>query len=372
VKALCLCGGGISGGMYELGALAAIDEWLRREGFGTVNDFDVYVGTSAGSFVATILAAGMPARTAYRAVVEEDASMMPARRTDIYRFDARQGLGIALDLAGVLGSAVKRSLGERRLLGIGELVGDLVDALPAGIFSLRHYERYLDRFLRHHGLPTRFSEVPRSLFITANDLDSGHRAVFGDGALADVPLATAICASSAFPLFFEPVRWDGRDYVDGAVGKVAHADLALRRGASLVLIVNPLVPLKHDPRRGSVPTPVRSVLREARHIRDKGLLGVFSQASKMSTRTKLHQGIRRYQAAWPDARLLLVEPRDEEADHFLRNPMSMESRRQMIEYGYRSTVSLLERDGASWRVAFAREQATALPTVAAAGNASGA
>jgi predicted acylesterase/phospholipase RssA len=301
----------------------------------------------------------MPPSMAHRAVLDEDAAMMPARRTDIYRFDARQGLGVALDLAGVLGSALRRTIAQRRPVALGELAGDLLDALPAGIFSLRHYERYLDRFLRHHGLPTRFSEVPRALFITANDLDSGHRAVFGDGALADVPLATAICASSAIPLFFEPVRWDGRDYVDGAVGKVAHADLALRRGASLVLIVNPLVPLKHDPRRGSVPTPVRSVLREARHIRDKGLLGVFSQASKMSTRTKLHQGIRRYQAAWPDARLLLVEPRDEEADHFLRNPMSMESRRTMVEYGYRSTVSLLEREAAAWRAAFAREAAAA-------------
>jgi NTE family protein len=269
----------------------------------------------------------------------------------------------------VIGSAVKRTVAERRLIPVGELAGDLLDALPAGIFSLRHYERYLDRFLRHHGLPTRFSEVPRQLFITANDLDSGRRAVFGDTELADVPLAKAICASSAIPLFFEPVRWNGRDFVDGAVGKIAHADLPLRRGASLVLIVNPLVPYKHDPARGSVPTPVRSVFREARHIRDKGLLGVFSQASKMSTRTKLHQGIRRYQAAWPDARLLLVEPRDEEADHFLRNPMSMDSRRAMVEYGYRSTVALLEREGATWRAAFARE---AVPPMSSTGNARGA
>jgi predicted acylesterase/phospholipase RssA len=356
--------------MYELGAIAAVDEWLRRERLGSVNEFDIYVGTSAGAFVATILAAGMPAQVAYRAVLDEDPSMMPARRTDIYRFDARQGLGIALDLAAVLGSAVKRTMRERRLMPFGELAGDLLDALPAGIFSLRHYERYLDRFLRHHGLPVRFGDVPRRLFITANDLDSGHRAVFGEGELSDVPLATAICASSAIPLFFEPVRWQGRDFVDGAVGKIAHADLALRRGASLVVIVNPLVPYRHDPQKGSVPTPVRSVLRQARHIRDKGLLGVFSQASKMSTRTKLHQGIRRYQAAWPDARLLLVEPRDEEADHFLRNPMSMESRRAMLEYGHRSTVSLLEREGAAWRAAFARELATA--SHAATGNARGA
>ncbi len=123
----------------------------------------------------------------------------------------------------------------------------LLDALPAGVFSLRHYERYLTRFLAHHGLPNRFSDVRRELYITANDLDSGHRVLFGQGELSEVPIATAICASSAIPLFFEPVRWNGRDFIDGAVGKVEHADVALARGADLIIVVNPLVPIFNDP-----------------------------------------------------------------------------------------------------------------------------
>src|SRR5436305_11723955 len=89
--ALCLCGGGITGGMYEIGALAALDDFFAPPGrvngdpaapreF-TVNDFDVYVGTSAGSFLAATLAAGIPIRRLFRAILDDDRSMFPARRT---------------------------------------------------------------------------------------------------------------------------------------------------------------------------------------------------------------------------------------------------------------------------------------------------
>ena len=44
-----LGGGGFTGGVYEIGALRALDLLAVNR---TVNQFDVYVGTSAGSFVA--------------------------------------------------------------------------------------------------------------------------------------------------------------------------------------------------------------------------------------------------------------------------------------------------------------------------------
>jgi predicted acylesterase/phospholipase RssA len=349
--ALCLCGGGITGGMYEIGALAALDDFFAARdgapGF-SLNDLDIFVGTSAGSFLATTLAAGIQVRRLFRAVLDDDDSFMPVRRHDLYRVDLRQGFGIVRDLVGIALSQVAR--GFRLRLELSDVLSDLIDAMPAGIFSLRHYEKYLDRFLRHHDLPTRFSDVKRELYITANDLDSGHRALFGEGALADIPIAKAICASSAIPLFFEPVRWRGRDYIDGAAGKVEHADVALARGADLVVIVNPMVPFRNDPDREDLPTP----LVGARHLRDKGLLAVYNQSAKMSTRTKLHQGIRRYQASHPNATFLLIEPREEEGDMFLHNPMSFTSRRRMLRYGYESTARLLTEERQRWETAFLR------------------
>ncbi len=350
--ALCLCGGGMTGGMYEIGALAALDDFfVGRDGESfSVNDFDAYVGTSAGAFLATLLAGGVRARRLFRGILEDDPRAFPIRRTDVYRFDARQGLGMARDIGGILLSAAGRGL--RGKLRASELLGDLLDVLPAGIFSLRHYERFLEKYFRQNALPTRFADCPRELYVTANDLDSGHRAVFGQGELASVPIAKAICASSAIPLFFEPVRWNGRDYVDGAVGKVEHADIALARGADLILVINPLVPFKNDPDREDLPTP----LVGAKHLRDKGMLAVYAQATKMSTRTKLHQGIRRYRAAHPEATLLLIEPHEDESDMFLHNPMTFTSRRRMLRYGYESTARQLKAERELYEAAFGRHQ----------------
>jgi predicted acylesterase/phospholipase RssA len=351
--ALCLCGGGITGGMYEIGALAALDDFFAPspgQARFTVNDFDLFVGTSAGSFLATLLAGGVRARRLFRAVLDDDPTLFPIRRTDVYRFDVRQGVGVLRDVAGILGSAMGR--GVRGKLRPAEIVADLLDVLPAGIFSLRHYEKFLEKYLRENGLPALFRDVTKELYITANDLDSGHRAIFGQGALAEVPIAKAICASSAIPLFFEPVRWNGRDYIDGAVGKVEHADIALARGADLIVVVNPLVPFRNDPDREDLPTP----LVGAKHLRDKGLLAVYAQATKMSTRTKLHQGVRRYRASHPSATLLLIEPHEEEADMFLHNPMTFSSRRRMLRYGYESTASQLKVERERYEAAFGRHE----------------
>src|SRR5437870_11899218 len=54
--ALVLGGGGFTGGVYEIGALRALDLLAVNR---TINEFDVYVGTSAGSFVAGMVANGI-------------------------------------------------------------------------------------------------------------------------------------------------------------------------------------------------------------------------------------------------------------------------------------------------------------------------
>src|SRR5271155_1443932 len=54
--ALVLGGGGFTGGVYEIGALRALDLMAVNS---NVNNFDVYVGTSAGAFIAALCANGV-------------------------------------------------------------------------------------------------------------------------------------------------------------------------------------------------------------------------------------------------------------------------------------------------------------------------
>src|SRR5438093_2687717 len=107
--ALVLGGGGFTGGVYEIGALRALDLLSVNR---TVNDFDIYVGTSAGSFVASLLAAGMTPEEMSRVVNKQvptpfrDVDLSALLRPNYADFAARTVLmplrlvGLARSLAG--------------------------------------------------------------------------------------------------------------------------------------------------------------------------------------------------------------------------------------------------------------------------------
>jgi predicted acylesterase/phospholipase RssA len=328
-----LCGGGITGAVYELGVLAALNEYFVD--FDT-SRFDIYLGTSAGALMATLMAAGVAPTEIARSIMDPAAegAFMPVLRSNIYQLDRAALLGGVRDVLKIV-TRFGRRAAKTRSFAWSELLLDLEDALPAGLFSLEHYQAFLETMFRQRGIPERFDALGPELFITANDLDSGHRTVFGLGNQRGVPIPRAICASSAIPLFFEPVEIDGRDYVDGAVGKVAHLDVALGRGADLLLVVNPMIPVRND--GGELP----SALLGVRRLRDKGLVTVFEQARRMNVRTKLYQGLKRYRLQYPDATILLIEPQEGDADMMLANPMNFNVRRRLLRYGYDSAVRQL-------------------------------
>ena len=60
---LALAGGGPFGAIYEIGALAALEDSI--EGL-SLTRLDCYVGVSAGAFLAAALANGIPVRDVYR------------------------------------------------------------------------------------------------------------------------------------------------------------------------------------------------------------------------------------------------------------------------------------------------------------------
>src|SRR5687767_15702935 len=72
--ALVLGGGGFTGGVYEIGALRALDLLAVNH---TVNEFDIYVGTSSGSFIASLTANGVTPEEMMRVLNSDLRSPIP-------------------------------------------------------------------------------------------------------------------------------------------------------------------------------------------------------------------------------------------------------------------------------------------------------
>jgi NTE family protein len=342
---LCLGGGGITGAMYQVGCLAALEEHF--EDF-SASDFDVFVGASSGSTLATVLAGGFPAMRLYRALLDPSDDFFPLKRNHLLRLDAGEWRRVGTSVLGAARRFFSSAASRPLELDLWNELDRFWDSLPAGIFALDGYERFLGAFMARRGIPDRFDELPRRLLLVAHDLDRGERAVFGEGELRSVSIAQAICASSAIPLLFAPVRVGARDFIDGGMGEVAHADLAVAEGCELVLIVNPMVPVRADVDEKGVPTGHGL----KRRVRDKGLIWVNSQAWRLRSQARLVEGLGRYEREHPETALHLLEPDPDDATMFMYSPMNFAVRRTILEDGFVRTIRQLKAEGSPLRAKF--------------------
>src|SRR6185503_11127010 len=161
----------------------------------------------------------------------------------------------------------------------------LYDSLPAGIFSLDGYERFLEDFFVRRGVPNTFASMPRTLRIMAHDLDSGEEVLFGARGFEHVPVTRACIASMAVPPFFSPVRIGDRHYIDAGAAQTTHLDVAIAAGADVIVVINPMVPVRVD----SVPTGHGT--RDS--VRDKGLMWVMNQAMRIGTEKLMKESCQR-------------------------------------------------------------------------------
>lgn len=322
--ALALGGGGVIGGMYEVGALAALERRLGR----CAARFDLYVGCSAGAVVASLLANGVPATELYRILDEDRDDPLNFRRSAVFGPDAgRHAVGCLGRLLWALG---RRALGARRG-AVPDLLARAEGALPAGFFPLDPLERFLRTAFAARGLANAFPELPAPLLVPAVDLDAAERVVFGLAPLAEVPVSQAVAASSAIPGFFEPYPIGGRAYVDGGVGFSGHADLAVEAGATLVLIVHPLVPTRFEPADGGA--------------RTRGFWTILEQTSRIYGDNLLRLGLASVRARHPEVRCWLLEP-PRTGTPLFGPSMGFEASRAALRFGYTSTLAWLDQAGA--------------------------
>ena len=136
-------------------------------------------------------------------------------------------------------------------LGVG-----LAEALPTGLYSGCGIGDYVDAALADAGRVNDFRLLDRELYLTATDLDTCERIVFGEEGWDDVPISKAIQCSTALPIVYKPVDLKGRQLVDGGIRSTTNVDIAVEKGAKFIVVVNPLVPYVNDFEK-TIPTMLR-------------------------------------------------------------------------------------------------------------------
>jgi predicted acylesterase/phospholipase RssA len=328
--ALVLAGGGITGAVYEIGALRALNDMLVDR---TVNDFDIYVGTSAGSLVTSMLANGMTPEEMMQSIDNSHPEIRSIRANEIFQSNLTEFFLRFSRLPRALlrsGRNLMTGIGDRTL---ADLFWEFTDLLPAGLYSGAALERYVEEVLSRDGCVNRFDYLTKELYIIATDLDTGERTVFGKGGKGIVPISKAVAASSAIPIVYKPVRIFGREYVDGSMRGTASLDLAVEAGAELVVCINPLVPLN-----------TQHIYKKDEHIGDEGMRTVINQVVRILMHAGLRYHIKSLRRQYPDVDFILIEPQPDDQKMFGYNLMDYSSRLRVANHGFESvTVGMTER-----------------------------
>ncbi len=337
-SALVLGGGGFTGGVYEIGALRALDLLSVNR---TVNEFDVYVGTSAGSFVAAAVANGVTPEEMMRVIVQQVPTSFPDARVSAllrpnYREFVSKGVRLPFRVAQLVRTLI-RDLGQISAVDIA--IG-LAEALPSGLYTQEGIERYVRTILSDPGRTDDFRLLQNELYLAATDLDTCERIVFGAEDWDDVPISTAVAASSALPMIYRPVRIKDRELVDGGVVSTTNLDIAVEAGAKFIVVVNPLVPYVNDFKK-RIPTISGP---RARRVSDMGFPQIGYQAFKLLAYQRLHDLARRWEERYPGVDVILIEPEPNDELMFQTSIMNYTSRVDIARHGFQSVTLKLAND----------------------------
>ncbi len=228
---LALSGGGARG-IAHVGVLKVLEEARIP--------IHMLAGTSMGGIVAAAYAAG-------HSPAEIEQFFRSLRLLDIAQRD-RTGLG---------------------LLGQGKIAGRLREVLGGDLT---------------------FDQLKLPLALVAVDLETGEEVIIREGSVVEGLLAT-----SAVPVVFPPVRWQGRLLVDGGVLNNVPFDIARQMGADRVIAVHTMRDLSGE--IGGEPPPVGSgaeaiVRMMLRRAPWSSIIEVAERSSGITSRKLVEQRMR--------------------------------------------------------------------------------
>ena len=336
--ALVLGGGGFTGGVYEIGALRALDLLAVNR---TVNQFDVYVGTSAGSFVASLAANGVTPEEMMRVVNQQvptpfrDVDRGTLMRPNALEF-AQSAALLPLRMLGLARNLVTQ-LSSTSLI---DLAVGVAESMPSGLYDGSGIQEYLEAVLSDPDRVNDFRLLDNDLFLPATDLDTCERIVLGGPDWDDVPIARAVAASTALPMVYKPVEIKGRHLVDGGLRSTTNVDVAVEAGAKFVIVVNPLVPYVNDFQK-VIPTMLGS---RVRRVRDMGFPQIGYQAFKLIAHQRLHEAVARWKERYPGVDIILIEPDTNDELMFETNILNFTRRVEIARHGFESVTLRLASD----------------------------
>jgi NTE family protein len=336
--ALVLGGGGFTGGVYEIGALRALDLLSVNR---TVNQFDVYVGTSAGAFIAAMAANGVTPEEMMRVVNRQvptpfrDIDVGTLLRPNLAEF-ARRGVVLPWKLARL----ARELAGQIGAISAMDVVLGFAEILPSGLYSGAGIEQYVRAALTDPDRTDDFRLLEPELYLVATDLDTCERVVFGVNDWDDVPISAAVRASTALPMVYKPVKVKDRELVDGGIVSTTNLDIAVEAGAKFVIVVNPLVPYVNDFTK-TVPGLLGA---RVRHVSDMGFPQIGYQAFKLLAYQRLHEMARQWEQRYPGVDIVLIEPEPNDELMFQTSIMNFTSRVEIARHGFESVTLKLAED----------------------------
>ncbi|RBW48152.1 patatin-like phospholipase family protein [Marinobacter sp. F3R11] len=324
---LALGGGGPLGGIYEIGALRALDEALDGLDF---NNLDVYVGVNAGSFVAANLANQMTTAQLCRIFVRNEAEVHPFHPDVFFRPALKEVGNRLLAMPRLFSTALRRFVNNPYDQSLLEALTLMAQAVPSGLFDNEGLHEYLRRAFSMLGRSNDFRQLKRNLYIVAADVENTEAVCFGAPGFDHVPISKAIQASMASPGLYVPVEIGGRYYVDGTLRKGLHASVAFEDGADLVFAVNPQVPIDAS-------AAIRAGTMAPGELTQSGMPNLLSQMFRTMVYSRMKSGIEKYATDYPNKDILLFEPTRDDAKLFFSNVFSFQSRRMVCEHAYQMT-----------------------------------
>jgi predicted acylesterase/phospholipase RssA len=130
--------------------------------------------------------------------------------------------------------------------------------------------------------------------------------------------------------------------MDGGIRNTANIDVAIEKGADLIICYNPFRPFLNriDDEHGAT-----QYFSAGRYLSDRGLKVVINQVFRTLLHSRLKLALQRYLA---DRRfqgdIVLLEPRDSDAEFFAINPLAFWKRAQAIREGFESVRETIEQN----------------------------